>query len=38
MQDKIDTIAGNVDDAVDVYSTVEAQAQQSFQALYGVNP
>lgn len=38
MQDKIDTIAGNVDDAVDTYDTVEALAQDSFQNLYGVNP
>ncbi|MGH3434510.1 MAG: WXG100 family type VII secretion target [Thermocrispum sp.] len=36
MQDKIDTIAGNVDDAVDTYTTVEAAAQDSFQGLYGV--
>lgn len=38
MQSKIDTIAGNVDDAVDTYTTVEATAQESFQQLYGVNP
>lgn len=38
MQSKIDTIAGNVSEAVDGYETMEALAQDSFQQLYGVNP
>lgn len=36
MQSKIDTIAGNVDDAVDTYDAVEAAAEESFTSLYGV--
>lgn len=38
MQSKIDTIAGNVSEAVDAYDEMEATAQESFQGLYGVNP
>jgi hypothetical protein len=37
MQSKIDTIAGNVSEAVDGYEAMEATAQESFQGLYGVN-
>lgn len=38
MQSKIDTIAGNVSEAVDGYDAMENAAEYSFQQLYGVNP
>lgn len=36
MVDKIDTIAGNVDDAVSNYEQVEAAGQVRFQQKYGM--
>lgn len=36
MRDKIDTIAGNVDDAVDGYEAVEAASAERFRLKYGM--